>query len=211
MAVSGGVTEKFPAGKPITMTTGAAVTAGRLVKISGADRTVIHATVGSKAVVGVALQTSSASGDKIAVAPLCGGVFSLVAAGAVTRGDNVCAAAAGTVKTATSKVVTTIVDGAAAGNVTVTGIGADDELLSVLRLDVEVDTGTGATGNKIQAAADLTAEFTVTAANTINNAAGTNTTGDRLIVSYRIAAAEAIVGIALASAIDAASVPVLLK
>lgn len=98
MTVSGGVTEKFPAGKPITMTTGAAVTAGRLVMISGADRTVIHATEAATAVVGVALQTTTAVTDKIAVA--VAGVFSLVANGAVTRGDLlVVGAVAGTVKT----------------------------------------------------------------------------------------------------------------
>jgi len=100
MAVTGGVSEKFPAGVPITMTTGAAVTAGRLVMIDGADRTVIHATEAATAVVGVALQTSSASGDKIAVWPNGIGVFSLVADGAVTRGDLlVVGAVAGTVKT----------------------------------------------------------------------------------------------------------------
>lgn len=208
MAVTGGVVETFPAGSPVTMTTGAAVTAGRLVKIDGADRTVIHATAGAKAVVGVALQTSSASGDRITVAT--GGVFSLVASGTVTRGDKLCAAASGKVRTASTKTNTAIVNGGAAGAITVTGIGASDELLSVVRLDVASDSGDNATGNKIQAASDLTSEFAVTAADTIDNTGGTNTSGDRLLVIWRVCAPEAVIGTALASAVDAASVPVLL-
>lgn len=62
-----------------------------------------------------------------------------------------------------------VIAGGAAGNHTVTGISTTDILLAVLDLTT---------------AADLTSEFTVTAADTINNAAGTDTTGDNLLVLW---------------------------
>jgi hypothetical protein len=93
MSVSGGVTERFGSGSPsITMTTGAALTAGRLVEIS-ASRTVIHAQANSLKVLGVAKQTSDAVGDKVAVAT--GGVWNLTASGAIAAGDQIRAGAAG--------------------------------------------------------------------------------------------------------------------
>lgn len=63
----------------------------------------------------------------------------------------------------------TIIDGGAAGPLTVTGIKTSDQLVAVL--DV---TNT----------ADLTDEFTVSAADTIDNTDGTATTGASLIVTY---------------------------
>jgi hypothetical protein len=65
----------------------------------------------------------------------------------------------------------TLVAGAVAGNVTVTGIAVGDEILHVLH-------------NTIGTLADLTAEFSITAANTINNADGTATDGDQLLVVW---------------------------
>jgi hypothetical protein len=67
--------------------------------------------------------------------------------------------------------------GAAAGDVTVTGIAADDKLICVLRLDRD------ATAANINLST-LTDEFTIASAGTINNASGTNTTGDTLVVAY---------------------------
>jgi hypothetical protein len=69
----------------------------------------------------------------------------------------------------------TIVAGAAAGDFTVTGIALNDRLISIIEID-----GTDVS----ETFADLTAEFTITAANTINNAGGTATTGSGLIVTY---------------------------
>lgn len=61
------------------------------------------------------------------------------------------------------------VAGAAAGNLTVTGITTKDKLLCVVRVDA--------------AGANLASEFTITADNTINNAGGTSTaTGVVLVV-----------------------------
>ena len=65
------------------------------------------------------------------------------------------------------------VAGAAAGDVTVTGILATDHLIGVLHLDMG--------GN---AESTLTSEFTITAADTINNAAGTSTASDSLLVFW---------------------------
>lgn len=65
------------------------------------------------------------------------------------------------------------VAGAAAGNITVTGIKPGDVLLGVVGF---VISG-GAPNNK-------TDEFTITAANTINNTGGTSTAGSTLFVFW---------------------------
>ena len=64
--------------------------------------------------------------------------------------------------------VQTIVAGGVAGNITVTGILPTDTLVAVLDI----------------AGADLTSEFTITAADTINNAAGTSSSASQLLVTY---------------------------
>lgn len=74
-----------------------------------------------------------------------------------------------------ANIKTFVVAGAAAGNVTVTGIATTDVLKSVIRLDRDA---TAANVNL----SDLTSEFAICAADTIGNAAGTNTTGDALLV-----------------------------
>lgn len=65
---------------------------------------------------------------------------------------------------------TRTVAGASAGNVTVTGIKVGDTLVAVQRVNT--------------AGADLSDEFTITAANTINNTGGTATTGMTLLVIW---------------------------
>lgn len=72
---------------------------------------------------------------------------------------------------------TAVVNGGAAGNFTVTGIATLDELVSVVYFPI--DTGT------VTSVSDLTSEFTISAANTINNTGGTATTGGKLLVVYR--------------------------
>lgn len=69
----------------------------------------------------------------------------------------------------------TIIAGGAAGNHTVTGIKTRDTLVSVLHVDFTDASETGA---------NRTAEFTITADNTINNTGGTATTGGFLVVTY---------------------------
>jgi hypothetical protein len=67
---------------------------------------------------------------------------------------------------------TAVIAGGAAGNHTVTGISIYDRLVSVIH-------------NTAGTLADLTSEFTITATNTINNAAGTDTSSDQLLVIYQ--------------------------
>jgi hypothetical protein len=66
--------------------------------------------------------------------------------------------------------------GAAAGNVTATGVNATDELLLVQSVAFDAD-------GDITAVADLTSEFSITAANTINNGGGTSTADEMVLVT----------------------------
>ena len=70
---------------------------------------------------------------------------------------------------------TTIIAGGAAGDHTVTGIEVGDALRAVLHID-----GTDAS----ETYDDLTIEFSITGADTINNTGGTDTTGGGLVVVY---------------------------
>lgn len=98
MAITGSTQHVFGPGCKLSFKSGAAITKGRLVEISAAN-TVIMAAVNSQKVVGVAMQTCDAVGDLIEVQVL-GYVFKLVAAGAVSAGDEVSVGAvAGTVST----------------------------------------------------------------------------------------------------------------
>lgn len=69
-----------------------------------------------------------------------------------------------------------LVAGAAAGDVTVTGIKTGDELDAVLHI---IGAGVAVTD-----VADLTSEFTITATNKINNTGGTASSGDKLMVLW---------------------------
>lgn len=71
-----------------------------------------------------------------------------------------------------SAIEQTTIAGGAAGAHTVNGIGATDTLVSVVRI-----TSAGVYSV-------ITSEFSVTAANTIDNTAGTATTGDVLRVEW---------------------------
>ena len=74
-------------------------------------------------------------------------------------------------------VKTAVIAGGAAGDHTVTGITTSDNLISVIRFDLD------ATAANIDVD-DLTSEFSISAADTINNDSGTATTGDKLLVVY---------------------------
>lgn len=76
-----------------------------------------------------------------------------------------------------AKIKSAVIAGGAAGDLTVTGVAVGDQLVAVVRLDRDA---TAANVN----ISSLLAEFSITATNTINNAAGTNTTGDALLVLY---------------------------
>lgn len=110
------------------------------------------------------LETSATTGDPIGSAVIVSATDIVV-----TRG----LAAATPAAVAAVKIF--FVDGGAAGNHTVTGIAVGDSLISVFHVSTKANVAT---------IADLTSEFTVSAADTINNAAGTDTTNDLLIVFY---------------------------
>lgn len=71
----------------------------------------------------------------------------------------------------------TAIAGGSAGDHTVLGVASADDLAGVLRLNRD------GTASNIDVT-DLTSEFSISAADTINNAGGTDTTGDTLIVSW---------------------------
>ena len=78
----------------------------------------------------------------------------------------------GLLKSFIGKPAVFLVGGDVAGPLTITGIAVGDEILAVLS-----HVGDGSV-------LDLTAEFTITATDTINNVGGTDTTGHRLAVHY---------------------------
>jgi hypothetical protein len=75
--------------------------------------------------------------------------------------------------TALKKVV---LAGGAVGDFTVTGIDPDDQLVAVLHFQGD--------GSSLTGLEDLTDEFSITEAGTINNAGGTATTNGTLLVVY---------------------------
>lgn len=79
-------------GQKIPMSAGAAVEAGKIVKIGSADDTVIHAVDAAAACLGVA-EHDVDSGQQVTVQ--VDGVAWVIAGGAITRGDLVTAGAAG--------------------------------------------------------------------------------------------------------------------
>ena len=104
----------------------------------------------------------------IAQALVAGGAAGDIAVTGILKGDKIIGVNAPAV------LVQTTVAGAAAGDVTVTGIATTDKIVSVIDI----------------AGADLTAEFTVTATDTINNTGGTSSAASVLLVSYETPGAE---------------------
>ena len=84
--------------KPSTHTTSAAVTGGRVVRVSG-NGTVAHAGAQAADCLGVAAQ-DAASGARVAVWPLDNCIHEIEAAAAITAGVAVASAAAGQVEAA---------------------------------------------------------------------------------------------------------------
>lgn len=93
MAVSGGMAPIYAPGAVVSMAVSAAVTQGNLVEVTG-NNTIGPAGAASRKVVGVALQTASASGDVISV-QVVGMIVKLKANGTITAGDECFPAAAG--------------------------------------------------------------------------------------------------------------------
>lgn len=76
------------------------------------------------------------------------------------------------------EIVQNAVAGAVAGNVTVTGIAVNDVLKSVVGFTL------GEAAPNTIAVLDLTSEFSITAADTINNTGGTSSATGILFVTY---------------------------
>lgn len=152
----------------------------RLVKFGTADRAALQASASTDKFIGVAglpKGATAASGDSIDV--IKAGVADVTYGGTVTRGDRLTSDADGKAISAEALFgeKTAVVNGGSAGNITVTGIATTDVLEAVLYYPIS--TGT------VTSVSDLTSEFTITAANTINNTGGTATTSGKLEVRYR--------------------------
>lgn len=77
----------------------------------------------------------------------------------------------------------TVVAGAAAAtNIAIAGIKTTDKIVAVIRADVALDTGTSATGNKVQAIDKPAATITSTGNIQVTSV---DTTGDTLIVLWQ--------------------------
>ena len=106
--------------------------------------------------------------------PATGDLAAFSAATAITTAGSADFKAAGLTLAAALQLTT--LAGGAAGNFTVTGIAVGDRLVAVTRF-----LGAGVAVTDVT---DITGEFTITGANTINNGGGTNTTGDKLQVLW---------------------------
>lgn len=84
-----------------------------------------------------------------------------------------------------TRVKSTILVGAAAGNRTLTGIAYGDQGDSLIRVQSVIITLSEATPNTlVWTVADLTSEFSITADDTINNTGGTSSVRGFLIVEW---------------------------
>jgi len=75
----------------------------------------------------------------------------------------------------------TPVKGGSAGDFTVAGIATVDKILGISQIEFET---TASANVEISTVADLTTEFTISGAATINNTSGTDTTGALLLVMW---------------------------
>jgi len=124
-----------------------------------------------------AITTAKVADGAISEAKVADGAIAQakIADGAVNNAKVASDAAIAHTKLGTGMVKATVIAGGAAGDHTVTGISTSDSLVAVLYDDL-ADAGESLT--------DITSEFSITAADTINNAGGTDTTGGALIVVY---------------------------
>ena len=177
----------------LTIAATATLTANRFVTVGGA---VCGAAGDALGVV----RTAATSGDKVPVD--VAGTAVVEAGGTIAAGQYVQSDADGkAVAAAASAIKTAVIAGGSAGALTVTGIATTDRLIGVTVLDRDA---TAANINLV----NLTSEFTITAANTIDNTGGTVTTGNTLLVVYE--SARPIKGRALGAASSGDLIEVLL-
>lgn len=161
-----------------TRISGAAISPHRFVGFGADDDHVIQAAGSLIDGIGASMELGVAgANERIDVAH--DGIVEIEYGDTIVRGQKVTADATGRAVplTAPYALKKAVIAGGAAGDLAVAGILTTDTLVAVVRLNRD---GTAATID----ISDITAEFTISAANTINNAAGTNTTGDSLLVLY---------------------------
>lgn len=91
----------------------------------------------------------------------------------VTVDNSTAAVTAADLAAVVAGAVKATIAGAAAGNHTVTGIATTNTLLAVVHVDDTTHAGV-----------DKTAEYTISASNTINNTSGTTSVGSHVVVVY---------------------------
>jgi hypothetical protein len=165
-----------------TYAAGGVIAGYRIVNLS-ADGTVVQSDAATDALWGVAdMNGAVASGDPVDVHLL--GLAEVQYGGTITCGDKLTADADGKAISVSgvsaSSTVQALIAGGSAGDHTVTGIALADTLVSVFEQD-------GTSG----LLTDRTSEFTISAADTINNTGGTDTTGDKLLITYVDASSSA--------------------
>ena len=173
----------------------------RFVKFGSDDDHVAQATARNSLLMGVnASLASGAAEDPVDI--IVEGIATVEYGGSVTRGNPLTSDANGKAIAATDRIYTKSIAGGSAGALTLTGILTTDTLISVHRLDLD------ATAANIDLD-DLTSEFTITLADTIDNTAGTATTGDKLLVTYQ--RKDSILGVAMISGVTGDHGAILLK
>jgi hypothetical protein len=133
--------------------------------------TIVNPTAKLQFTGGATVTRSGPDTADVAITPGAGGINQLT--GAVIAGPGTGSQAASIPAGAFGHGVVT---GGVAGNLTATGIATTSKLLSVVQF---LGAGTAVTG-----LADLTSQFSIASANTINNTGGTNTTGSQLLVTW---------------------------
>lgn len=154
----------------------AAIEPHRFVKHGAADGGVLQAAASGDAICGASGNLGAdAASDRIDIHTV--GPVEIEFGATIVRGQPLTSDADGkAIPAVAPSLVQTVVAGGAAGDHAVADIAATDELVSVLQIDAT---------DASEVVADLTAEFSVSAADTINNDGGTDTTGGFLVVTYR--------------------------
>ena len=142
----------------------AAVRIGHVVKGDGTGGTKFVLDIGGAAPAGVV------DAHLLEFAAANGAVAGNVTAAGIAVGDSLLAV----LVLSKAVIVNTVIAGAAAGNHVVTGIVTTDTLISVIEY-----------GAALATLVDATADYTISAADTINNAAKTSSAGGFLGVTYR--------------------------
>lgn len=169
-----------------------AISKFRVVKFGSDDNHCAQSTARNSLVLGVnASLAADAAEDPVDI--VVGGIATVEYGGSVTRGQKLTSDTSGKAIAATDRIYQVVISGGAAGNHTVTGILTTDTLISVAHINLD------ATAANITAA-DLTSEFTISAADTINNTGGTATSSDKLLVTYQ--RSDSIIGTAMISGVS---------